>query len=190
LNGWLYYLRTGKMYYYHKEKEFQASTHKSSLVEIGLKGITGISVHSLADSGFGYSQILPILVRALMAPKGSTIIVEQPELHLNPALQVRLVDFFISMIRAGKQVIIETHSEHIVNTLRVRTAKDTTGYLFQNTKIYFLDLERNRPVIYDMNIKEDGTIPNWPANFFGEAANLVAELLRAQKTIRNRMFRD
>ena len=89
-----------------------------------------------------------------------------------------------------QQVIIETHSEHVVNTLRVRTAKDTTGYLFQNTKIYFLDLKHNRPVIYDMNIKEDGTIPNWPANFFGEAANLVAELLRAQKIIRNRMRRD
>ena len=190
LNGWLYYLRTGKMYYSHKEKEFQASTHKSALVEIGLKGITGISIHSLADSGFGYSQILPIVVRALMAPVGSTIIIEQPELHLNPALQVRLVDFFVSMIRAGKQVIIETHSEHVVNTLRVRTAKDTTGYLFQNTKIYFLDLKHNKPVICDMNIKKDGTIPNWPPNFFGEAANLVAELLRAQKKIRSRMSVD
>ena len=190
LNGWLYYLRTGKMYYSHKEREFQASAHKSALVEIGLKGITGISIHSLADSGFGYSQILPIVVRALMAPVGSTIIIEQPELHLNPALQVRLVDFFISMIRAGKQVIIETHSEHVVNTLRVRTAKDTTGYLFQNAKIYFLDLKLNKPAIYDMNIKKDGTIPNWPPNFFGEAANLTAELLRAQKRIRKRTIKD
>lgn len=190
LNGWLYYLRTGMTYYSHKQKEFQASTHKSALVEIGLKGIKGISIHSLADSGFGYSQILPILVRALMAPVGSTIIVEQPELHLNPALQVRLVDFFISMIRAGKQVVIETHSEHIVNTIRVRTADDTKGYLFPRIRIYFLDLQRNRPAVHDMNIREDGTIPNWPSNFFGEAANLTAELLRAQKRIRNRMFRD
>jgi len=190
LNGWLYYLRTGKMYYSPKDKEFQASTHESALVEISLKGITGTSMHSLADSGFGYSQILPILVRALMAPRGSTIIVEQPELHLNPALQVRLVDFFISMTRAGKQVIIETHSEHIVNTIRVRTTKDASGYLSRNTKVYFLDLKRNKPVIYDMDIRRDGTIPNWPRNFFGEAANLVAELLRAQKKVRNRMPRD
>jgi len=190
LNGWLYYLRTGKMYYSPKEKEYQASRHKSALVEIELKGITGISLHSLADSGFGYSQILPIIVRSLMAPRGSTIIVEQPELHLNPALQVRLVDFFISMIRAGKQVILETHSEHIVNAIRTRTAKDASGYLFQNTRIYFLDLKRKKPFIYNLDIREDGTVPNWPVNFFGEAAELVAELLRAQKKIRNRMRRD
>jgi len=186
LNGWLYYVRTGKTYRSRREGEFQASTHKSALVEIGLKGIRGMSIHSLADSGFGYSQILPILVRALMVPKRGTIIVEQPELHLNPMLQVRLADFFISMVRAGKQVIIETHSEHVVNALRVRTANDTKRFLSQNTKIYFLDLVRNKPCIYDMNIREDGTIPGWPRSFFGEAADLTAELLRAQRRIRKR----
>jgi len=186
LNGWLYYLRTGMRYFSPRKGEFEASAHKSALVEIGLKGIKGISFHSLADSGFGYSQILPILVRGLMAPKGSTVIIEQPELHLNPALQVRLADFFISMIHAGKQVIVETHSEHIVNAIRVRTANDVTGNLSSNTKIYFIDILRNRPSIHSLDIKEDGTIPQWPHNFFGEAANLAGELLRTRKKIRER----
>ncbi len=186
LNGWLYYLRTGMMYYSSKKGEYEASTHKSALVEIGLKGIRGISIHSLADSGFGYSQILPILVRGLMAPKGSTIIVEQPELHLNPALQVRIADFFISMLHAGKQVIVETHSEHIVNAIRVRTANDVTRNLSSNTKVYFIDIVRNRPSILGLDIKADGTIPRWPRDFFGEAANLATGLLRAQKRIRER----
>ena len=149
-------------------------------VEINLKSFDGKSLHSLADTGFGYSQVLPIIVKGLMARKGSTIIVEQPELHLNPALQVRLADFFISLIRSGKQVIIETHSEHIVNTIRTRTATDKTGYLSSNTKIYFIDIERNKPIIHDMNIREDGTVPKWPLKFFREAANLTGELLRAR----------
>lgn len=190
LNGWLYYLRTGMMYFAPRKGEFEASTHKSALVEIGLKSIKGNLIHSLADSGFGYSQILPILVRGLMAPKGSTIIIEQPELHLNPALQVRLADFFISMIRSGKQVIIETHSEHLVNAVRVRTAHDITRNLSSNTKVYFIDIVRNKPTIHSLDIKEDGTIPKWPYGFFGEAANLTAELLRAQKKLRERNSKE
>jgi predicted ATPase len=187
LNGWLYYLRTGCMFYQKKNNEFSASTHQSALVEIGLKGMNGITIHPLADSGFGYSQILPIIVRGLMAPVGSTIVIEQPELHLNPALQVRLADFFIAMVHADKQIIIETHSEHIVNAIRVRTAKDIKGFLSKNSKIYFVDIKRNKPVIHNMNINENGTIPHWPINFFGEAANLTTELLRAQKLIKNQI---
>ena len=186
LNGWLYYLRTGSMYYKPKLGEFEASTHKSALVEISLKGIKGSSVHSLADSGFGFSQVLPILVRGLLAKKDSTIIVEQPELHLNPSLQVRLADFFISMIHAGKQVIIETHSEHIVNAIRVLTANSDSSRINDAIRIYFIDIEHNRPVIHDFNIQKDGTIPKWPKKFFGEAANLATELLRAQKKLRER----
>lgn len=182
LQIWLYYLRTGTTSYStSKRSEFGVSTSKGTLVEIDLKGIKGALKHSIADSGFGYSQVLPILVRGLIAPKGSTLVVEQPELHLNPAIQVRLVDFFIALVNAGKQVIVETHSEHIVNAVRVCTAKETGYFLANNAKIYFLDIDRGMPTVHDMNIKPDGTVPGWPFHFFGEAASLTGELLRAQK---------
>ena len=187
LDNWLYYLRTGTGSNISSTRdEFASSSSRGTLVEISLKAPRGALKHSIADSGFGYSQVLPILVRGLIAPRNSTIIIEQPELHLNPALQVRLADFFISLVRAGKQVIIETHSEHVVDALRVRTAQEQDGYLSKNSKIYFLDLEGGKPAIYDMNIKPDGTIPEWPVNFFGEAASLTGELLRAQREHRRR----
>jgi len=185
LNVWLYYLRTGKRLNKKSRKnEFAITTSKGSLVEIELKALKGTLKHSIADSGFGYSQVLPILVRGLIAPPNSTIIIEQPELHLNPALQVRVADFLISLTRAGKQVIVETHSEHIVNLVRVRTAKEEDRFLSSNSKIYFIDIEDGRPVIHNMNIDPDGTVPGWPFNFFGEAAELTGELLRAQKAHR------
>ena len=187
LDNWLYYLRTGMGFNSSSARdEFKSSTHKGTLVEISLKALKGELKHSIADSGFGYSQVLPILVRGLIAPPNSTLIIEQPELHLNPALQVRLADFFISLVRAGKQVIIETHSEHIVDALRVRTAQEKDGYLSNNSKIYFIDIKRGRPALHDMSIKPDGTLPEWPINFFGEAASLTGELLRAQKEHRRR----
>jgi len=183
LNGWLYYLRAGKEPPSDVCDEIALST-KSVLMEFALKTVGGTESYALADSGFGYSQVLPILVRGLLARPGSTFIIEQPELHLNPALQVRLADFLVAMTRAGKQVIIETHSEHIVNAIRALTAEDESGELSSNCAIFFIDAEKDVPVIHELSIKPDGTVPDWPYNFFGEAAYLTGRLLRAQKRFR------
>lgn len=187
LNGWLYYLRTGKAPIERTEKEIEVSTVKDAIVQFQIKSISGISNHALTDSGFGYSQVIPILVRGLLASKESTFIVEQPELHLNPALHVRLANFFVSMIRAGKQMIIETHSEHIVNAIRVFAAEDEEGELASKCAIYFIDAEDDTPTVHELSIKPDGTVPKWPFHFFGEAASLAGRLLRAQKGTRNRI---
>lgn len=182
LDAWLYYLRTGiKPNYGYAKNELEVATSEAALVEMKLKSIRGSTSHSIADSGFGYSQVLPILVRGLLAPEGSLLIIEQPELHLNPALQIRLADFFISLVRAGKQVILETHSEHVVDAIRLRTAQDKTGELSRGTKIYYIDVKSGRANVSELSIQNDGTVPKWPKNFFGEAIYLSREILLAQK---------
>src|SRR5688572_25478356 len=101
LDRWLFYLRTGSLVADENSgREIGIATTREVLVEFSLRSIAGAGAHALADSGFGYSQVLPILVRALLAEAGSTIVVEQPELHLNPALQVRLGEFFVGLARA------------------------------------------------------------------------------------------
>lgn len=77
----------------------------------------------LCQVGFGVSQVLPILVQGLLTPKGGTLIVEDPEVHMHPRVQAGLVDFFIEMIQDGKDVIIETHSDHFVTRIRRRVAE-------------------------------------------------------------------
>ena len=77
--------------------------------------------------GVDVSRLLPVLVLCLLSEPGSMILLEQPELHLRPALQQRLADFLIAAVRSGRQLIVETHSEYIVSRLRRRIAEDTSG---------------------------------------------------------------
>lgn len=186
LNSWLYFLRTGNRTLPERSpSEIQISTGKDPLIELSLRSPSGQSLHPLLDSGMGLSQVLPVLILALRARKGEVVLIEQPELHLNPALQVRLAEFFVHMAKAGKQLILETHSEHIVNTIRVLAAEDETGEIAAMSKIYFVDAGQVHPKIHDLSIQPDGTVPDWPPNFFGEALALTGRLLRAQKRFRS-----
>ena len=181
LNSWLYYFRSGQRIEDASHvREIELEETKGVLLELRLQGQGGRERHALADSGFGYSQVLPILVRALLAEPGDTIIIEQPELHLHPALQVRLAEFFVEMVRLGKQVLIETHSEHLVNAIRVLAAEDSTGYIANNCGIVFVDFDKGTPQIRRLEIQPDGTIPEWPSSFFGDSLGLAGRLLKAQ----------
>jgi predicted ATPase len=185
LNAWLYYLRVGdKPPQDVKDAEIEVRTTSDLVVELRIRSATSEKCYSLADSGFGYSQLLPIVVKGLLAEPGSMLLVEQPELHLNPALQVRLATFLMAMVGAGKQILIETHSEHIVNAIRVITAEDESGNLEDKSNVFFIDTVSNRPYVHELSIQQDGTIPDFPAHFFGEAISLSGRLFRAQKNKR------
>jgi predicted ATPase len=182
LDSWMCYLRTGEYSEAdaeHDLHEIDVASMKDVLLEFSVKTFGG-EAHALADSGFGYSQILPIVVRGLIAQVGSTIIIEQPELHLNPAIQVRLSEFLASLILAGKRLLIETHSEHIVNSIRVLSAEDPSNELAQMCKIIYVNTESGKPQLKQLEIQPNGTVPEWPRQFFGEALSLSARLLRAQ----------
>ena len=181
LNYWLAYLRTCDPVIAQKEQmEFDlASTDK--LVELKLQSPSSTQKFSLEDSGFGYSQLLPVLTRGLLAEVGGTLVVEQPEVHLHPALQVRLANFFIAMARCGKQVVLETHSEHLINAIRVLVAEAADKSFAQLCKVYFLEVKDVGPAVHELAVKPDGTFEDIPKTFFGEALELSGRLLRAQK---------
>lgn len=182
LDSWMHYLRTGEYSNADPESdlhEIDVASMKDVLLEFSVKTFGG-EAHALADSGFGYSQILPIVVRGLIAPANSTIIIEQPELHLNPAIQVRLAEFLSSLVFVGKRLLVETHSEHIVNAIRVLAAEETSDQLSKNVEVIYVDTESGKPKLKYLEIQPDGIIPEWPRQFFGEALTLSARLLKAQ----------
>ena len=78
----------------------------------------------LTDIGFGVSQVLPVLVLLAYVPKGSTVILEQPEIHLHPAVQSGLADVILeaALVR-NVQVIVESHSEHLLKRIQLRVAE-------------------------------------------------------------------
>lgn len=139
----------------------------------------GNSFHDLTNVGVGVSQVLPILVLSLLAEKGSTLIFEQPELHLHPRVQTRLADFFVSMIELKKQCIIESHSEYLINRLRYRSVVSSDESISNNVIIYFVEKEKGRSKYKPVKINKYGVIDDWPRGFFDENEEIASSILRA-----------
>ena len=133
----------------------------------------------LTHVGVGVSQVLPILVMALLAEEDDVIILEQPELHLHPRVQSRLADFFVTMNALGKQCIVETHSEYLINRLRYLVAKSDDRKIADDTLIYFVEKEAGHSVYREITINKYGVIEEWPKGFFDEGERLAASIVRA-----------
>lgn len=118
--------------------------------------------------GFGISYSLPIIVSALMAENSSTLIIENPEAHLHPASQSQISQFLAKAASFGLQVIIETHSDHVLNGIRVAVkeniiTEDKVGILFFTRGAAFEGNTMIKPKIY-----KDGGIDQWPEGFFDQ----------------------
>lgn len=133
--------------------------------------------------GVGVSQLLPVLVLCLLSEPGSMILLEQPELHLHPALQQRLADFLIAAARSGRQLIVETHSEYIVSRLRRRIAEDTSDEdeLLSMSKIVFAERDPQTGVTTyrEVELSPFGKIEDWPRGFFDQASEEEREIIRS-----------
>lgn len=125
------------------------------------------------------SQVLPILVLSLLAEPGSTLVFEQPELHLHPRVQTRLADFFVSLTSIGKQCLIETHSEYLVNRLRYRAATAESSAVAESVLVYFVEKSGQRSKYRAIEITEFGGLTEWPAGFFDENQDTAAAILKA-----------
>lgn len=133
---------------------------------------------SLTDVGFGVSQVLPALVLLYYVPEGSTIIMEQPEIHLHPSVQSGLADVILNVAKARNlQVIVESHSEHMLRRFQRRVADKT--FESKNIKLYFCDSVGGQSELVDLNLDMFGEILNWPPEFFGDEMTEIAETRKA-----------
>lgn len=131
----------------------------------------------ITDMGFGVSQVLPVLVLCYYAPEGSTLIFEQPELHLHPAVQAGLADVFIDVIqRRNIQILVESHSEHLVRRLQRRIAEEMITP--QQTALYFCDIGDQGSTIQELEVDAYGNIRNWPRHFFGDLTGDLYEMVQ------------
>ena len=121
----------------------------------------------ITDVGFGISQILPVLVLCYYVPEKSIIILEQPEIHLHPAVQANLADVFVEVIKTrGVQIILESHSEHLLRRLQRRIAEEQLQP--EETALYFTSINEGVSNLAELDIDTFGNIRNWPENFFGD----------------------
>lgn len=137
-----------------------------------------IGEHNILDVGFGISQALPIIVNGVTLPFETTLLLEQPEVHLHPRMQMSMADLLIAISMAHKNVIIETHSDHIINRVSRRMMENE--YIRKNTSIKFVDKDINGHSFVD-SIQVDpirGIITN-NENFFREFASETEKIIRA-----------
>jgi predicted ATPase len=137
----------------------------------------------LTDVGFGVSQVLPVITLLYYVPAGSTVILEQPEIHLHPLAQAHLADLILNVARHRKvQVILESHSEHLLLRLQRRIAEE--GEAAGDVKLYFCDLVGEKSSLVPLKLDLFGRIENWPENFMGDA---FGETVAAEKARLKRM---
>ncbi len=136
--------------------------------------------HDLTHVGVGVSQVLPILVASLLSEPDTTLIFEQPELHLHPKVQTLLGDFLLSLTQLGKQCILETHSEYLINRIRFRIAAAGDRNTWKEAvKVYFVERPDASSIFREVEINEYGAILDWPEGFFDQSQQEAEAILMA-----------
>jgi predicted ATPase len=147
--------------------KLEIPSSKSSVLELLFNTSASKDRFKPANVGFGFHSVLPIIVSGLIAKEGEILIVENPEIHLHPRAQSELTKFLAKVSSCGVQVLVESHSDHILNGLRIAVldkmidSEDLSILYFQNA------LEN--PVV-QIPVQSDGGIEEWPDDFFDQTS--------------------
>jgi predicted ATPase len=142
----------------------------TSLVSLRLRTAQAGNFHRPQNVGYGLTHILPILVGALAAEPEGMLIVENPETHLHPSAQALMGEFLARVAASGKQVMIESHSDHILNGIR-RSVK--SGVLTaEQLQLHFFNhrprTDADPAHVVSPQINNEGKIDHWPKGFFDQ----------------------
>ena len=150
----------------------------SRLFEVKLRKSPNSAEVLLPDVGFGVSQVLPAIVLCSLVPEGSTVILEQPEIHLHPSAQAGLADVFVDAWRRRKvQVIVESHSEHLLRRLQRRIAEEKIPQ--EDVGLFFCSPGDEASRLEELEVDPFGNIANWPKDFFGDQFGEIASMSEA-----------
>ena len=158
-------------------------------LQIDTEAFTGTSVTAIkfrtgeawvkpTNMGFGVTYALPVIVAGLIAGNGGLLLVENPEAHLHPAGQSEIGVFLATIAAAGVQVIVETHSDHVLNGVR-RAIGDRQLLSATDATVYYFDAAGSEP--QELSFTERGSISAWPRGFFDQYQLDVAALTRVRR---------
>jgi predicted ATPase len=124
------------------------------------------SFHRPSNVGYGLSHLLPVLVGGLGVSPGDMFIVENPEAHLHPSAQAEIGAFLSGVAATGAQVLIETHSDHVLNGIRLAIKKGTLNP--SDAKIHYFNPRDSDSQVITPIIRSDGSLDQWPSGFFDQ----------------------
>ena len=144
---------------------------RANVVTLGIRTSADTDFHRPVHSGFGLTQVLPIVVAALSGSEDDLLLVENPEVHLHPAGQAAIGEFLCEVATAGVQVVLETHSDHVLNGIRraVKSRMLASG----DVALHFFrprleDGAQREPQVQSPILDADGNIDSWPDGFFDQ----------------------
>ena len=120
---------------------------------------------NLVDMGYGVSQVLPILTEMLRPDGPHMFLLQQPEIHLHPSAQAALGTLFCSMASSGKQIIVETHSDHLIDRVRMAVRDRAPGLKPEDVSILYFERGELDVKIRSISIDEQGNITGAPLNY-------------------------
>jgi energy-coupling factor transporter ATP-binding protein EcfA2 len=119
---------------------------------------------NLIDVGYGVSQALPVVVQSVLAAQGTRVLLQQPEVHLHPRAQAGLGSFFTELVaRGGRQFVVETHSDFIIDRIRQHVAcgeLSTEDFL-----LLFFERRKAETVIHQLTFDRHGNTLNAPRGY-------------------------
>jgi len=166
---WLAYILEGA------KISIEGKDQSSRLLSILINNKPNSYNYKTTNVGFGYSYILPLIVSGLIARPGEIIIVENPEAHLHPRAQARIMEFFCKVASTGVQVFVESHSEHILNGIRVSALDPSINITNEDISIQYFD-EGFKPD--KLQVDSNGKIANWPTGFFDQQEVDLSEIFK------------
>lgn len=142
-------------------------------VKVDAPGAEGLS---FSQVGFGLSQLWPILVASLVSRPGDLVIIETPEAHLHPAAQHRVAALFVELAKRGRQVIVETHSEHLVMAMSLAIKEGALPA--DDVAVHFFAQQEGQTLIERIPIDASGRRLKAPEGFFDQAAIDLLRLMQ------------
>lgn len=140
---------------------------QANAVTLGIRTADDTSFHRPVHVGFGLTQVFPIIVAGLSAKVGDILLIENPEVHLHPAGQAQMGAFLGDLARAGIQVVIETHSDHVLNGIR-RFVKSGGLHAAHVLLHFFVPRSVDASQVISPILDDSGNIDSWPDGFFDQ----------------------
>lgn len=175
VSAWISYIMGGNVSLTAKETE----KDKEARLEYSIFNNSGVEQQlSPLNMPFGHSYVLPIILAVLTAPSGSMILVENPESHLHPGAQLRMGEFLSIAAACGIQIIIETHSDHLMNGIRLSCRKRIISPEIIEMDLIGLDKDGYTHIRRPIQLNPDGTVKNLVPGFFDEWEKALTSLPR------------
>lgn len=124
------------------------------------------SFHRPSNVGYGLSHLLPVLVGGLGVRIGSMFVVENPEAHLHPSAQAEIGAFLAAVAASGAQVLIETHSDHVLNGVRLAIKNQILRA--EDAQVHYFASRDSGSQVVSPTIRPDGSMDQWPEGFFDQ----------------------